>query len=86
MIGAACGYAIRLGIKTTVAGTPTVAFSWAQLGGSVLLGLVLALFTSRKPAAKKPITVEDFAGGFLVGAAAGLFSEEALRRVAGVFQ
>src|ERR1035441_7960017 len=60
MIGAACGYAIRSGIKTTAAANATTAFSWPQLGGSVLLGLVLALLTSRKAETKKLITVEDF--------------------------
>jgi hypothetical protein len=86
MIGAACGYAIRSTIKMTATGPAATAFSWPQLGGSILLGLLLSLLTSRKPGTKKPITVEDFVGGFLIGAAAGLFSEEAIKRIAGVFQ
>jgi HAMP domain-containing protein len=88
MIGAACGYAIRSTIKisASAAATNPATFSWPNLGGSMLLGLVLALLTSRKPDTKKPITVEDFVGGFLIGAAAGLFSEEALKRIGGLFQ
>lgn len=85
MIGAACGYAIRS--TMTAAATPgSPGFGWAHLGGSMLLGLVLALVTSRKPETKKPITVEDFVGGFLIGAAAGLFSEETLKRIGGAFK
>ncbi|HEV2806568.1 MAG TPA: hypothetical protein VGW57_16705 [Chthoniobacterales bacterium] len=90
MLGAACGYAIRSTVKmTAVAASQTASttgFSWQHLAGSMLLGLILALLTSRKPETKKPITVEDFVGGFLIGAAAGLFSEEALKRIGALFQ
>lgn len=82
MIGAACGYFIRLTLRDSSASS----ISLYQLGGSILLGLVIALLTSRKPDAKKPITVEDFVGGFVIGALAGLFSQEALKRVSGLFQ
>ena len=51
----------------------------AQLLGSILLALVVAFFTARSPDSKKIITVEDFLGGFIIGALAGLFSEKFLQ-------
>jgi hypothetical protein len=51
----------------------------AQLLGSILLALVVACFTARSSDSKKIITVEDFLGGFIIGALAGLFSEKFLQ-------
>lgn len=73
MIGAACGYAIKIALQSTT-GTP-IPLDWGALGGSVLLGLLVALLTSRRPETNKVITVEDFLGGFIVGALTGMFSE-----------
>jgi hypothetical protein len=73
MIGAACGYAIKIALQSK-AGAP-LPLDWGALGGSVLLGLLVALLTSRRPETHKVITVEDFLGGFIVGALTGMFSE-----------
>jgi hypothetical protein len=79
LLGAACGY----GIKTSLQSSGNINSSvdpWVATG-SVLLGLIIALLTSRKPDTYKTITVEDFLGGFLVGALTGLFSEAFLERL-----
>lgn len=79
LIGAACGY----GIKTSLQSPGNINYGadlWVA-AGSVLLGLIIALLTSRKPDTYKTITVEDFLGGFLVGALTGLFSEAFLERL-----
>lgn len=79
MIGAACGYGIRIALQTTP-GTP-IPLDWGVLGGSVLLGLLVALLTSRRPETNKVVTVEDFLGGFIVGALTGMFSEAMFDRL-----
>ncbi|MDB6020359.1 MAG: hypothetical protein JWQ04_216 [Pedosphaera sp.] len=84
LVGAGSGYAIRCGLRSAVA--PANVFGWGSFGGSILLGLVFALLLSKKADAKKPITVEDFVGGFLIGAFSGLFSDEALKRLGTFFQ
>lgn len=79
MIGAICGYFIRFALLNGEVSTP--AFSWLNLAGSLLLGLVVALLTSRKPSTNKAITVEDFWGGFIVGALTGIFSEQMINKL-----
>jgi hypothetical protein len=83
MIGAICGYGIRTALQSSAGGG--LSFSWKQLGGSVLLGLVFSLLVSRKPENYKAITVEDFFGGFIIGALTGLFSETVIDRLRSVF-
>jgi len=83
MVGAICGY----GIKATLESAPVSNWqiNWATLGGSVLLGLLVALFVSRKPDTYKVITVEDFLGGFIIGALTGMFSESVFERLRSIF-
>ncbi len=83
MIGAAAGYAIRQSIS--IGSASAFAFQWSSFGGSVLLGLLVALLTSRKANSYKVITVEDFLGGFIIGALTGLFSQAALERLRSLF-
>lgn len=73
MIGAACGYVIKIALQSSP-GT-SIDLNWGVLGGSILLGLLVALLTSRRPETYKVVTVEDFLGGFIVGALTGMFSE-----------
>jgi len=42
------------------------------------LGVIVAFITARNPSSSKPITVEDFWGGFLVGSIEGILKEELL--------
>jgi len=46
--------------------------------GTVLLSWILAIVVKRSDDSKKFITIEDFSGGFFIGAIAGLFSQEIL--------
>jgi hypothetical protein len=81
MLGAASGFVIRatvLAPSTTWSSVST----WSALGGSILLGLVFALFTARKPEAKQAIAVEDFVGGVIIGALVDLFSQQVLDKLA----
>ncbi|MBT4865244.1 MAG: hypothetical protein HON53_09015 [Planctomycetaceae bacterium] len=84
MIGAAAGYGIRSTLAASANGA--ISFNWWHLGGSVLLGLVFALFTARRPGGKQAIAVEDFVGGFIIGALTGLFSQEVLERLGSVLK
>ena len=79
MIGAACGYGIKIALQSMP--SKAVPFDWVALGGSVLLGLLVALLTSRRPETSKVITVEDFLGGFIIGALTGMFSEGMFERL-----
>lgn len=83
LVGGACGYAIRLAFSTTPGQSPVI--DWTALGGSVLLGLVFALLTARKPDAHKVITVEDFLGGFIIGVLTGMFSDAVMSRLRTLF-
>lgn len=77
MIGAAVGYAI----KSTLISGEAFALNWGVLSGSLALGLVISLLASRKPEMNKAITVEDFAGGLIIGVLAGLYSEVILTKL-----
>jgi hypothetical protein len=79
MIGAACGYGIKVALQST--SSTAIPFDWAALGGSILLGLLVALLTSKRPETSKVITVEDFLGGFIIGALTGMFSEGMFERL-----
>ena len=79
MIGAACGYGIKVALQSSL--RTSIAWDWTALGGSVLLGLLVALLTSRRPETHKVVTVEDFLGGFIVGALTGMFSEAMFDRL-----
>jgi hypothetical protein len=73
VLGAVAGYVIRLAYVAPPLG------SWKQqiLYGiaSCLLALVLAFLTGRSPEVRRIITVQDFSGGFIIGAISGLFTE-----------
>lgn len=84
ILGALAGQAIRTALEPARRGTP-LAFDVTAFVGTSLLGLVVALFTARKPDTYKVITVEDFVGGFVIGALTGLFSEAVLDRLRVLF-
>jgi hypothetical protein len=71
IIGGIVGYLI----KATLIADNGLIINWSLLAGSILFGLVLSLLTARKPDSNKAITVEDFIGGFIIGALAGMFSD-----------
>jgi hypothetical protein len=83
LLGGACGYAIKLAFSTKAGMLPVV--DWTACGGSVLLGLVFALLTARRPDTHKAITVEDFLGGFIVGVLTGMFSDSVMVRLRALF-
>jgi hypothetical protein len=74
MVGAIVGYLI----KATIASKTGFAFNWGGFMGVVALGLLFGLLSSRNSDVSKWITVEDFAGGFIIGAMAGIFSDNIL--------
>lgn len=79
ILGAICGYFIRLALIGR--GLSFADFNWLNLGGSVLLGLLVAIVLSRKPEVNKAITVEDFLGGFIIGALTGMFTENIISKL-----
>jgi hypothetical protein len=76
-VGALCGAVIHTAFIETA--KFTVGALLLALLGSVLLGLVLAFLTARSPDHQKLLTVEDVVGGFILGALAGIFSDEILQ-------
>lgn len=78
IIGSVCGYFIKLGLMSS---DGISSISYSDLIGSILLGLVIALLTSRKNETTKVITVEDFAGGFLIGALVGIFNDSFIKKL-----
>lgn len=78
VVGALCGQAIRAALGKA---NLSVSFDFPTFIGTALLGLVVTLLTSRKPETYKIITVEDFFGGFLLGALTGLFNEAAMEKL-----
>jgi hypothetical protein len=76
MIGAVVGYLIK---ATLVSKSSLI--NWGILGGSVALGLIISLLVSRNSDVSKNITVEDFIGGLIIGAVAGIYSEGILAKL-----
>ena len=74
VLGAVSGFVVKLAFVSSIPwfSTPFL----IQLAGSVLLALIVAFATSKSPEKKKIITVEDFVGGFVIGAVSSLFSEQ----------
>jgi len=75
-LGAIGGYLIKAALIAPVQWF-SVTF-WTQPLASVLLALVVAAATARSSEAKKSVTVENFAGGFIIGALSGLFTDRLL--------
>lgn len=76
VLGALAGFVVKVSFMSTL-----VWFSkdfWTQLLGSTLLATIIAFVTSRSPERKKLITVEDFVGGFVIGAMSAIFSGQLL--------
>jgi len=83
LVGAVCGQGIRVALQHHGQAV-ILKFDPLTFGGAALLGLVFAILTSRKPDTYKVITSEDFIGGFLIGVAAGLFTDAILDRFRGL--
>lgn len=83
MVGAMIGYLIRICLveKSSSIGF-LAAFNGGHFIGSLALGLVSCLITARRIESKKPISVEDFVGGVVLGCLAGLFSEQFIEKLA----
>jgi hypothetical protein len=73
IIGAIFGFVVRITYLTPSTIWFTGVF-WQDLAGSIILGLLFAILVGKTPETRKPLTAEDFLGGILVGALAGLFS------------
>ena len=84
VVGAIAGYVIRCSLVSNQDFMQS--FSWFALFGSVLLGVLFSLITRRKPEGKQPIVVENFVGGFIVGALTGLFTEQVLGKLTSLFR
>lgn len=88
MLGALSGYLIRFTLMTNQTENLSIVDSldYRYIIGSVLLGLVVTLFTARKPNTTKAITTEDFLGGFILGALVGMFSEVFIEKMAALIK
>lgn len=76
-IGSLMGFLIR----KTYLSSDVVWFGvefWKDLIASVMLGLLFAFLVRKSPTSKKPITAEDFGGGLIVGAFAGMFTRKVI--------
>ncbi|WP_297572672.1 hypothetical protein [uncultured Deefgea sp.] len=80
MLGAVLGYAI----KNTLISEKVLSMDWKIFSGSIILGLVISLIAARKPDSSQAITVEDFTGGLIIGALAGLYSTNILTKLEGL--
>ena len=81
IVGAILGYIIKYSSTST-----NDFINWQLLLGSITLGLVLSLLTSRKPELSGGISAEDFVGGIIVGAIAGIYSETILNKLSQLIQ
>ncbi|EGW39087.1 hypothetical protein [Desulfosporosinus sp. OT] len=85
-LGSALGALVGFGVKNTFI-SPVAWLSkefWTNLFGSMLLAIIFAFITARSPQTKKSFTVEDFTGGFIIGAICGLFSERVISYIGSV--
>jgi hypothetical protein len=74
--GAITGAILGFSVKNTLINT-FVWFDkvfWSNLIGSITLAIIFGIATARSSESKKIITVENFAGGLLIGALCSLFS------------
>jgi len=81
-VGALAGYTIRAISQLDFSLSPKF---WYNLFGSVLLAIIFAFLTKKSPTSEKIITVEDFVGGIVSGAIAGLFSETLIEKISTLF-
>jgi hypothetical protein len=80
LIGAIGGLLVRVGmVQSQHWFTPSF---WGNLVATIVLALAIAFITARTPDSKKPITAEDFIGGFILGVLSGIFSETIIQRLA----
>lgn len=78
MLGSICGYFIKL---ILILSKTLEQINYNTLIGSILLGLVVGLLTSKNNEKNKMITVEDFTGGFIIGALVGIFSDNFIEKL-----
>jgi len=83
-LGSVLGALVGFVVKNTFISPVEWKEFWAYLLGSVLLAIIFASITSRSPETKKVFTVEDFTGGFIIGAICGLFSEKVITYIGSV--
>jgi len=83
VIGALGGFVVKSTfISQQLAFTPVW---WWSLLGNMILALIFAFATVKTPNSNKPITAEDFIGGCIVGALAGIFSDAILVKLKVLF-
>ena len=82
LLGAIAGYLIRTINQSELRFNSSF---WYNLIGSIILAIVFALITAKNSSAKRIITVEDFWGGIVSGAIAGMFSENLIEKISAIF-
>lgn len=79
VVGGVIGYVARLAL---LGGSSESAAKTAMgIVGCAVVALLLTLLTARRPDSFKAVVVEDFWGGVVVGALAGLFTQEIVQRL-----
>lgn len=76
VFGSITGALLGFAVKNTIVNT-FIWFDkqfWSSLVGSITLAIIFGIATARSSESKKIITVENFAGGLLIGALCALFS------------
>lgn len=77
-IGSIIGYFIKLILLSS---DSQFIFEWKTLIGTILLGIVIGITTYKKYNTAIKIAVEDFTGGLIIGALAGIFSKEFIEKL-----
>lgn len=77
-IGSMIGYFIKLVLLSS---NSQLVFEWETLIGTMLLGIVIGITTYKKYNTANKIAVEDFNGGLIIGALAGIFSKEFIEKL-----
>ncbi len=79
LLGAIGGFLVKVSMVSQQEWfTPTFG---GNLIGTIVLALAIAFITVRTPDSKKPITADNFIGGFILGVLAGIFSESIIERL-----
>lgn len=80
--GALVGYIVKTSLMSSAAWFTRDFF--VELAGSIALAVIVAYATARSPDKKKMFTVEDFFGGFVIGAIAAMFSVRVIEFLQGL--
>ncbi len=59
---------------------------WVNVIGTIVLALAMAFVTVKNPDSQKPITAENFIGGFILGVLTGMFSDVIIQKLRDLLQ